>query len=213
MIEIKFADNASKAIDRFSSKVVNAATRRAVWRVLDSTRNALAKDAAKELKVKQSALRRAIKVSKPHQRNGYAEGHLSAKAGDFIPLAAHRHRVSWIYKTPRNYTRSQNMKRYQIVSVKFWGKSSYQVLPGVFRARFRANGGNHLALAMRRSKTKRFPLRELFTNQPNMAAPLIKRQELASRHAQQRFPKELDMALTYYAKREVERSIRKAQKS
>jgi hypothetical protein len=212
MIEVKFTDNASQALARFSSKVVNAAMRRAIGRVLDSTRSALAKDAAKELKVKQSALRRAIKVSKPQQRSGYAEGSLSAKKGDFIPLAAHRHRVSWIYKTPRNYTRSQNMKRYQRVAVKFWGRSNYQVLPGVFRARFRANGGNHLALAMRRSRTKRLPLRELFTNQPDMATPLIRRHELASRHAGERFGKELEMALNYYAKQEAQRSVRKAQK-
>lgn len=220
MIRMGFSGTIQDALMTDPFKTVNAAMRRAIERSLRSTKTKAARQIAKETKIKAAAIQRGIKVSRPYgsATSGW-EAQISAKEGEKIPLSGYQYKVRTISRAlwrrrwqvttasplmQRRQTSLAKRGTYQLIDIKFYGKSSFQYVPGAFRAVFRSNGGKHVALAMRRGK-KRLPLREMFTKYPDVALWLVDHEKELAAHATERIGIEFKTALEFYRKQEAKK--------
>jgi hypothetical protein len=220
MIRLEFSGTIEDALMTSPAKTVDKAVRRALERSLNSTRTEAARSIARETKIKVAAIQRAIKVKRPYGSTAIGwEAQIQAREGDIIPLSGSPYKMTMVSRTywrqTWKVTNMRPMQRpvntmgkrraYQRIEVKFYGKTSFQYIPGAFRAVFKANGGRHIALAMRRSNKKRLPLREMFTKYPDVALWLIEHEKELSAHAAERLGKEFQSALEFYKKQEAKK--------
>jgi hypothetical protein len=196
MINIRMDETIKGALGVFSNKLIDNATRSSLYKILRDTRNFAARRIGKETKIKHNAVVRGIKISKVH--GSYISGlsgDLSAKEGDFIPISGSPYRKRFIVKQQKNAVKSMGFRKYQQVYVKFFGHDDFTFVPGAFVSRFRSNGGNHLAISYRRSKKKRLPLHEMFTNKPDVANWLIRNEKTLEEFAESIMGKEFGRAI------------------
>ncbi len=200
---------------------------RATLQTTNQTANQAAKLIGKETKTTYRAILRGFKVTLPKKNAPEMKGTIHAKTGDFIPLAGSRTRVRFIEKVPKNYRESQTVRRYQLVAVKLFGKDTWTEIKGAFRAQLiggnqrkiveakkeaaktgkRVPGRRHVALLMRRSG-KRLPLRELFTNQPDMALYLNKHAETIQTYAQKTLDTKIGEEIRFRQIRQVKKQLK-----
>ncbi|HYX32782.1 MAG TPA: hypothetical protein VE954_06680 [Oligoflexus sp.] len=202
MIKMTFTGTYEDALLTDPSTVVDKAMRRSIQRSLDSTRSMAARAIARETKIRVRAIERGIQVKRPYgpASKGF-EGEIRARQGESTPLSGTPHRIGYIVKQAGSQTKRLGFRRYQQIRLKFYGKSSFQLIPGAFRAIFRSNGGKHIALAMRRSRRgRRLPLREMFTQYPDVALWLIEHSREVSDHAQARLMAEFQTNLEFHRK-------------
>ncbi len=200
---------------------------RVTLKTTDQTASFAAKLIGKETKTGYRAIVRGMKVKLPKKGSPAPRGEINARTGDFIPLAGSRTRVRYIEKVPKNYKEKRTQRRYQTLAVKFFGRNSYTQIPGAFVAqliggnqrkiqeekkRVKQSGGKvigrrHKAILMRRGKG-RLPLRELFTNQPDMALYLLKYEAAIKTYAQQTLDDKLNHEIEFRNIRQVKSRLK-----
>ncbi|RYZ81360.1 MAG: hypothetical protein EOP04_24140 [Proteobacteria bacterium] len=208
MITLKFFGDIKGSLSLIDPKIIHRASVRSISRVLDSTAAFAAKLGEKKLKVKQKAIKSVIKVKKPKQ--GFAElyGDLSTKGGERIPLSGFPTKIRVIRKVPKNYKTKKTVRSYQQVFVKLWGRDTYTELKGAFRVKLKGrkaqtpSSGRPTRLAiLKRVTEKRLKVRQLLTNQPDIASFLSSEERAITLYAQERMGKEFDANLNYYKTR------------
>ena len=201
MIKITLTGRIDEALAMCSQEIVTKSARRAISRTLDSTKSYASRLINKETKIKANMIRRVIILKKPKGSSAPTyEGEMSAKQGDFVPLSGSPYRIGYVVKQQKNAVKSLGFRRYQQIRVKLFGHSGYTLMPGAFLTRFKTNGGNHLAIAIRRTRNgKRLPVRETLTNLPDVATWLIKHKDDLTTYADELTVKEFDWALKYYS--------------
>jgi hypothetical protein len=235
MIKIEIKAEQAKQLMKLLPANAKKALYWACRRTVESTANFAAKEVGKETKIKYRAILRGIKVTLPKSGSEIIRGEIYAKTGDFIPLSGSPMRVRWIVKQPKNYTKSTALRRYPLVSVKLFGKNSYTEIPGAFTAQLiggnqrvitsikkqarvqyqktgikqKIAGRRHKALLIRRNKQgKRLPLRELVTNQPDMALYLNKHQSVIQTYAQKTLDSKLGDEIKFRTISQIKKNLR-----
>ena len=209
MIKIDFSGDIEGAMKILDGKIIRKAMIRSVSRSLDSTQVYAGKLAQEKLRIKQKAIRSAIEVKKPKSSGLLIEGELNAKGGERVPLSGFPTVIKTIRKVPKNYTKKRTERQYQFISVKLWGHDNYTPIPGAFKVKLRGGsrskpmsqrtGRVHLAI-LKRVGSKRLGVRQLLSNQPDVAAFLIQNETSIKLYANERMSKEFEANLTYYRK-------------
>jgi hypothetical protein len=200
---------------------------RATLQTTNQTANQAAKLIGRETNTTYRAILRGFKVTLPRKNAADMKGTIHARTGDFIPLAGSRTRIRFIEKVPKNYRETKTVRRYQLIAVKLFGKDNWTEIKGAFRAQLiggnqkkiaeakkeaaktggRVPGRRHAALLMRRSD-KRLPLRELFTNQPDMALYLNKYAETIQTYAQKTLDTKIGEEIKFRQIRQVKKKLK-----
>ncbi len=207
MITVKISGDIKDAIAQMNPKIVHRAAVRTISRMLDSTAAFASKLGSQKLRVKQKAIKSVIKVNKPRQGSAALYGDLSAKGGERIPLSVFPTKIRLIRKVPKNYKKKKTVRSYQQVFVKLWGRETYTELKGAFRAKLKSAGkgaskGKPTRLAiLERVTEKRLKVRQLLTNQPDIASFLSSEENAINLFAQERMGKEFEANLKFYESR------------
>lgn len=227
MIEITLKKDQLPELFRLKSEDTKNALYRATLKTTNLTASFAAKLIGKETKTGYRAILRGIKLKLPKKNAAEMYGEISARTGDFIPLAGSPTRVRYIEKVPKNYKEKKTVRRYQLLSVKLFGATTFKEIRGAYVAQLiggnqrnivvekkrakaagtKVQGRRHKAILMRRG-AKRLPIRELFTNQPDMALYLTKHEETIRTYAQKTLDTNVGDELRFRQIRQVKKSLK-----